>query len=105
MADLTNFLQMLDEATALVRQKFPGAQFYEADLNVALAGSPWRFVYNVPASESGDCGPDPTNTTATITNNLGQFGPVEHVCQPWLEDRIIPLPIHLDLETAMAAEY
>jgi len=91
------FLDMLVEANDIVSQAYPGAQFYEADLNIAMAGSPWRFVFNVPPAN-----PKVTNTTAILSNYMGNFQmPPRHYDSPWLEDVVIPLPIKLDLNTAV----
>ena len=89
------FLAMLNGAAAIVSKQYPGAQFYEADLNIAMAGSPWRFVFNVPAGAHGK------NGTAFLYNYLGNFQlPPAFVPQPWLEDVVIPLPITRDLAEA-----
>lgn len=94
MSDTTGtFLDMLNQANAIAQQYYPGSQFYEADLNIQLAGSPWRFVFNDPSTSP--------NSTVIVKNYLGQFQlPPQHVDQPWLEDRVIPLPISLDLAVA-----
>lgn len=88
------FLDLLYRATQKVREKFPKAELYEADQNTAETPDVWRFVYNVPPEGGG------ANTTAIIVAKGGQLGPVEHVDQPWLEDRVIPLPIPTGLTTA-----
>lgn len=91
-----SFLDMLNQANAIVQQSYPGAQFYEADLNIEMAGSPWRFVFNDPSTH-------PVNSTVILKNYMGQFQlPPQHIDQPWLEDRVIPLPIQLDLAKAQA---
>lgn len=100
MTDLQrSFLSILDEANTNVHKEFAGAQFYEADHNLTLLGAPWRFVFNVPAAGSKG-----VNTTAIIDYfpDRGIFGSVQHIDQPWLEDRVIPLPIPLDLSEAEA---
>lgn len=90
------FLDMLNQANAIVQQSYPGAQFYEADLNIEMAGSPWRFVFNDPSTR-------PVNSTVILKNYMGQFQlPPQHIDQPWLEDRVIPLPIKVDLAKAQA---
>lgn len=87
------FLDMLNQANQIVQKSYPGAQFYEASLNIEMAGSPWRFVFNDPSTSP--------NSTVILKNYMGQFQlPPQHVDQPWLEDRVIPLPINLDLATA-----
>lgn len=89
-----SFLDMLNQANVIVRRSYPAAQFYEADLNIEMAGSPWRFVFNDPSTH-------PVNSTVILKNYLGQFQlPPQHIDQPWLEDRVIPLPISLDLAEA-----
>lgn len=91
-ADST-FLDMLNEANAIVQQSYPGAEFYEADLDLGMPGSPWQFVFNDPSTQP--------NSTVILKNYMGQIElPPQHVDSPWLEDRIIPLPIKLDLEQA-----
>lgn len=89
-----SFLDLLYRATQKVREKFPTAEFYEADQNTAQSPQIWRFVYNVPPQGGA------TNTTAIIVADGGQLGPVQHIEQPWLEDRVIPLPIPTGLATA-----
>lgn len=91
-----SFLGMLGQALMIVQQSYPGAQFYEADLNIEMAGSPWRFVFNDPSTH-------PVNSTVILKNYMGQFQlPPEHINQPWLEDRVIPMPVTLDLAKAQA---
>jgi hypothetical protein len=87
------FLDMLNQANAIVQQSYPGAQFYEADLDIEMAGSPWRFMFNDPSTSP--------NSTVILKNYLGQFQlPPQHVDQPWVGDRVIRLPISLDLAKA-----
>lgn len=89
-----NFLAMLNEANAIVQGDYPGAQFYEAHLNIEMAGSPWRFVFNDPSTTP--------NSTVILKNYLGQFQlPPEHIDSFWVGDRVIPLPINFDLDTAI----
>lgn len=95
-ATTVNFLSMLNEANAIVQQQFPGAQFYEADYSIQQPDT-WRFVFNVPPNASHNI-----NTTAIVLNIGGQFSPVQHIDQPWLEDRVIPLPVLLSLNEAEA---
>lgn len=98
MADLQRtFLSILDEANVNVQKEFTGAQFYEADNNQSRPGTPWRFVFNVPAANSQEM-----NSTAFINYfpDLGIFGPIQHIDQPWLDNRVVPLPIALDLSEA-----
>ncbi|WP_417319232.1 hypothetical protein [Emcibacter sp.] len=91
------FLDMLNEANSIVAKYYPGAEFYEADLNIELVGSPWRFVFNIPPA-----GSHASNTTAILTNYMGNFQmPPRHYDAPWLEDVVIPLPIKLDLAAAV----
>jgi hypothetical protein len=91
------FLDMLNQAATIVRAQYPAAQFYEADLNIAMTGSPWRFVFNVPSGGHG------VNGTVFLYNYMGRFQlPPTYVPQPWLEDVVIPLPISLDLAEALA---
>ncbi len=95
MEAANTFLAMLMEANAIVGKAHRGAQFYEADLNIAMAGSPWRFVFNVPGA------PGKINGTAILSNYMGKFQlPPKFIDEPWVEDRIIPLPVRLDLSEA-----
>lgn len=88
------FLDLLNQANAIVNTSYPGAQFYEADQANPTSGN-WRFVFNVPNSGK-------MNGTALLFYTAGQFGKPQYIDQPWLEDRVIPLPIKMDLSTAEA---
>ena len=94
-----NFLGLTNIAVRLVQEKFPGAQFYEADgtsptgptTNVASINQ-WRYVFR-----TADGG------TAFIKNvDWGDFGAIDYVDQPWLEDVVIPWPIEMDITAADA---
>ena len=86
-----SFRQDLMKATEIARQGFPEAQFYEADNN-ATRPNDWRYVYNDPATSP--------NSTVLVYQINGQFEAPRHIDEPFLEDRVIPLPIHLGLEQA-----
>jgi hypothetical protein len=86
------FLGYLTEADRLVRAQYPEAQFYEADLANTAPGGQWRFVFNDPSSTP--------NGTVIIERLERGFGEPHHIGEPWVEDRIIPLPISLGLEEA-----
>jgi hypothetical protein len=96
MAELPqNFLDMLNEANSIVTSDYPQAQFYEASLDLDLDGSPWQFVFNDPSTTP--------NSTVILKNFEGQFQtPPQHIDSFWTEDRIIALPIQLDLEEAQS---
>jgi hypothetical protein len=88
---------MANIAVRLVRDQYPDAELYEGDgtppngptTNVQDVTS-WRFVFRLP-----------NNRTALIhSTDWGEFGPVEVVDQPWLEDRVIPWPIEMDITEA-----
>jgi hypothetical protein len=95
MADATgSFLDMLNEANSIVQADYPGSALYEADLNLELDGSPWRFVFRAGEPKGG---------TVILKNFEGQFQtPPQYIDEPWLEDVVIPLPISLDLATAQS---
>ncbi len=96
MATLS-FLGMANIAVRLVTDEYPEAQLYEGDgtspkgptTNVQDVNS-WRFVFSLP-----------NNRTAFIhSTDWGEFGPIEVVPFPWLEDVVIPWPIDLELTDA-----
>ena len=102
MATLS-FLGMVNIAIRLVTDAYKGAELYEAD-GVATSGSTTkatgidkiRVVFNVPGDGSS------INTTAIIESTTwGEFGPIQHIDQPWLEDRVIPWPVGMDLPRAV----
>lgn len=101
-----NFLDILNEANKKVLAKYPNAQFYEADGYPEGNGTnpddvqTWRFVYNIPAG-SKECPDVPYNTTVMLRYIKGTWGNLDHVCEPWLEDVVIPLPIKMDLKDAI----
>lgn len=89
----SSFLDMLNEANAIVTADYPGATFYEANLNVEMAGSPWQFVFNDPNTVP--------NGTVMLNNYMGNFQlPPKHYNAPWGGDRPIKLPIPMSLEEA-----
>jgi hypothetical protein len=102
-----NFLEILMKAWNIVTAQYPHAQFYEAD-GRPEGGSgtnpddvqEWRFVYNIPPG-SKECPDTPSNTTVMLRYYKGSFSKPSHVCEPWLEDVIIPLPIKMDLGEAI----
>jgi hypothetical protein len=86
------FLDMLDEANSIVQSDYPGSELYEADLNLDLVGSPWRFVFRAGGPKGG---------TVFLKNFEGEFQtPPQYIDEPWLEDVVIPLPLSLDLQAA-----
>lgn len=93
MADLPqDFNGMLEEALAIVQSDYPNAALYEATLNVALAGSPWTFVFNDPNTVP--------NSTVFLNNFEGQFQTPTHVDSIFGGDKKLTLPIPLDLAEA-----
>lgn len=98
MATLS-FLGMANIAVKIVTEKYPNAELYEID-GVSSNG-PTTDVLSIDrlrvVFKTSDGG------TAIINSTVwGEFGPVEYVDQPWLEDVVIPWPIEMDL--AQAAE-
>jgi hypothetical protein len=88
------FLDLLNQADAIVKKQYPAAQLYEADLDINKPGSPWRFVFNERPDGHG---------TVLLYCAMGQFQlPPTYIPQPWLEDVVIRLPISLDLAEAQA---
>jgi hypothetical protein len=96
MATLS-FLGMANIAVRLVTDKYPDARLYEGDgispsgptTDVANVNS-WRFVFRLP-----------DNATAIINSRAwGEFGPIQYIAQPWLEDVVIPWPIEMDITDA-----
>lgn len=93
-------LNLLNEAHTRVTKDYPAAEFYEADGTADSSVEPitdqinrWRFVFNDPSTQP--------NSTVTITYQNGALGDPEHIDQPWLEDRVIPLPVAMDLPAAV----
>ncbi|MCH9651563.1 MAG: hypothetical protein K0U98_25275 [Deltaproteobacteria bacterium] len=95
MARQPDFLEMIDEAAALVRHKFPQAQFAAADHNPCGHREGWRFIFNVPAKGPESPAPSPADSTAVILSQHEEFGAVEHYGAPCLDYRLIPLPISM----------
>lgn len=92
-----NFVGMANIAVRLVREKYQNAELYEGDgispsgptTNVEDVNS-WRFVFR-----AGDGG------TAIVRSTVwGEFGPIQYIPEPWLEDRVIPWPIEMDITQA-----
>ncbi len=95
-----NLTEILLEAARIVRQYYPGADFYEADMDLSQCspGIPWiKSVFNVPADEKTRI-----NTTAILMRLGQEFQlPPQHVGEPWLEDRVVTLPVKKDLDEAI----
>jgi hypothetical protein len=90
------FLTMLNQAAAIARRHYPGAQLLEADVNFDLYGRGWRFVFNLPATSVR-----PMAATAILYNVDGEFvEPIQHIDAPWSSSKPIPLPIDLDVGEA-----
>lgn len=98
---MTSFLDILGEAVARVQDGHPGVQFYEADGSevhdleppvTSLVGA-WRFVFN-----DGSTAP---NSAVTLSWRDGTFDDPQHHDSPWVGDRVIRLPVAMDLSTAI----
>lgn len=94
---ILSYLGRVNIAVRLVTEKYPGAQLYEVD-GVASKGpttkpldiDQLRVVFGLP-----------NNHTALISSTgWGEFGPIEDIPEPWLEDVVIPWPIKMDLVDA-----
>jgi hypothetical protein len=92
-----SFLGMANIAVRLVRDRYQDAQLYEGD-GISPGGpttkvqdvNSWRFVFR-----AGDGG------TAIIKSTVwGEFGPIQYIPEPWLEDRVIPWPIDMEITQA-----
>lgn len=92
-----SFLGMANIAVRLVRDRYQDAQLYEGD-GISPGGpttkvqdvNSWRFVFR-----AGDGG------TAIIRSTVwGEFGPIQYIPEPWLEDRVIPWPIDMEITKA-----
>lgn len=88
------FLDTLNEAAALVRKRYPGAQFLEADIDLETFGRGWRFVFDVPPAGLRD------RCTVILCRNGQGFEEPQHIDAPWSSDQPIPLPIDLDIQEA-----
>lgn len=94
-----DFLGLTNIAVRLVREKFPAAELYEGDgtspsgptTDVAKINE-WRYVFR-----AGDGG-----TAIIKTVSWGEFGPIEYIDQPWVEDVVIPWPVDMDITAADA---
>jgi hypothetical protein len=91
------FLDMLHEAAALARKRYPGAQLLEADIDLERFGCGWRFVFDVPAAALRD-----SRCTVILCHNGQSFEEPQHLEAPWSTDQPIPLPLDLDVEEARA---
>lgn len=90
------FLDRLNQAAAIVRKRYPGAQLLEADIDLERFVCGWRFVFDVPAAGFKD-----THSTAILCHDGTRFQmPPQHIEAPWPSDKPIPLPIDMDVEEA-----
>lgn len=89
------FLDMLNEAAALARKRYPGAQFLEADIDLETFGCGWRFVFDVPPAGLRD-----SRCTVILCRNGAGFQEPQHIEAPWSSDQPIPLPLDFDVEDA-----
>ncbi|MEM8906652.1 MAG: hypothetical protein AAGD05_02295 [Bacteroidota bacterium] len=91
-----SFLGMVNIAVKKVRAKYPNAELYEVD--AVATGGPTTNPNSIDKMKvvfrAG-------RGTAIITSTTwGEFGPVQYIDQPWLEDVVIPWPIEMDLVEA-----
>ena len=92
----TTFLDRLNQAAAIIRKRYPGAQLLEADIDLERFACGWRFVFDVPAAGFKD-----THSTAILCHDGTRFQmPPQHIEEPWPSDKPIPLPIEMDVEEA-----
>jgi hypothetical protein len=89
------FLDTLNEAAAIARKRYPGAQLLEADIDLERFGCGWRFVFDLPAAGLRD-----SRCTAILCHNGQTFQEPQHLEAPWSTDQPIPLPVELDVEEA-----
>ena len=93
-----SFLGMVNIAVNKVRAKYPNAQLYEVD--AFPSGGP---TTNPQAINEMKVVFQVGNNTAIISStSWGEFGPIEYIQEPWLEDVVIPWPIQMTLEEANA---
>lgn len=94
---ILSYLGRVNIAVRLVTEKYPGAQLYEVD-GVASKG-PTTDPLNI--DQLTVVFSLPNNHTATIASTgWGEFGPIQDIPSPWLEDVVIPWPIKMDLTDA-----
>ncbi|EST34914.1 hypothetical protein [Streptomyces roseochromogenus] len=91
------FLDLLERAVSAAREQFPDAEFYEADGSNPDQPTPnvhdigmWRFVFRV---EEG-------TVFVKTAKPWGDLDQPELVPHPWLEDRVIPQPVPMDITAA-----
>jgi hypothetical protein len=88
----TRLPALIDEADAIVRKAYPGAQLLAAEGELDGPEKSWRFVFKVPAA-----GFKETSTTAILTWVDGEFRrPPHYVEETWADDAPIPRPLALD---------
>lgn len=93
-----DFISLLNQAVSLVTQRYPEAKLYEANGTAggtsggAAAESiqQWRFVFQ-----------NANNTSVMLNYAEGFFQAPQLLEQPWLEDRVIDLPLKRSLEDAV----
>jgi hypothetical protein len=89
-----SFLGCVNIAVNLVSQQYPGAKLYEVDTHATNPGQPsplkdLRAVFQVKGG-----------TALAIMTQWGEFGPIQFIPQPWLEDVVIQWPIKMDIVEA-----
>lgn len=96
----SSFSQLLEQSKEQVARQYPRVQLYEADGRPengqghnASDVQQWRFIYNNPS----------THPNSTVMQNYkhGVFSTPVLINEPWLEDRIIPFPVKMDLSQAV----
>lgn len=91
---MLSFIGCVNIAVRLATKQYPAAQLYEVDTLASNPGHPsplksMRVVFQVPGG------------TAILTmTQWGEFGPIQFIGQPWLEDVVIPWPVKMELTAA-----
>lgn len=92
---ILDFLGRVNIAVRQVREKYPDAQLYEVDAVSKLPTTNPNDLSQLKVVFRAGRG-----TAIIQSTGWGEFGPVQYIDQPWLEDVVIPWPISMDLSEA-----
>lgn len=95
---ILSYLGRVNIAVNLVKDKYPASKLYEVDgIPTKGATTDWKDIDSLKAVFTAG-----NNDTAIVkSTGWGEWGKVDYVHEPWVEDVVVPWPVDLELSDAV----